>query len=65
MVAGEHDGYTRLPDPVRHRRTLVSVGGEYWLCVDVLEGTGTHTARAGGTIQSMSPARTRITPEAA
>jgi hypothetical protein len=44
VVAGEHDGYTRLPDPVRHRRTLVTVGGDYWLCVDVLEGTGTHTA---------------------
>jgi hypothetical protein len=44
VVTGEHDGYTRLPDPVRHRRTLVSVGGEYWLCVDVLEGAGTHAA---------------------
>jgi uncharacterized heparinase superfamily protein len=44
VVAGEHDGYTRLADPVHHRRTLVSVGGEYWLCVDVLTGGATHDA---------------------
>ena len=44
VVTGEHDGYGRLPAPVRHRRTLVSVGGEYWLCVDVLDGDGTHDA---------------------
>jgi hypothetical protein len=44
VVTGEHDGYGRLPEPVRHRRTLVSVAGEYWLCVDILDGTGAHDA---------------------
>ena len=44
LVTGEHDGYRRLPDPVRHRRTLVTVAGGYWLCIDVLDGAGTHDA---------------------
>jgi hypothetical protein len=44
VVTGEHEGYRRLPEPVRHRRTIVSVGGDYWLCVDVLDGAGTHDA---------------------
>jgi hypothetical protein len=41
-VTGEHDGYRRLESPVRHRRTIVSVGGRYWACVDVLDGSGVH-----------------------
>ena len=41
-VTGEHDGYRRLEQAVRHRRTLVSVGGRYWACVDVLDGSGVH-----------------------
>jgi hypothetical protein len=44
LITGEHDGYRRLPDPVRHRRTMLSVRGEYWLCIDVLDGAGTHDA---------------------
>jgi Heparinase II/III-like protein/Heparinase II/III N-terminus len=44
LVTGEHDAYGRLREPVRHRRTLLSVGGAYWLCVDVLDGAGRHTA---------------------
>ena len=44
VVTGEHDGYERLPHPVRHRRTVVSAAGEYWVCIDVLEGRGTHQA---------------------
>jgi hypothetical protein len=44
VVTGEHDGYRRLPDPVVHRRTVLSVAGEYWVCVDVLDGRGTHDA---------------------
>ena len=44
VVTGEHDGYRRLSAPVVHRRTLVSVGGEYWACVDRFTGAGTHGA---------------------
>jgi hypothetical protein len=44
LVTGEHDGYRRLPQPVGHRRTLLSVGAEYWLCIDAFTGTGTHDA---------------------
>src|SRR5205085_1659602 len=42
VVTGEHDAYERLAAPVRHRRTLVSVAGEYWVVVDVLDGAGAH-----------------------
>jgi uncharacterized heparinase superfamily protein len=41
-VTGEHDGYRRLAQPVRHRRTLISVSARYWACVDVLDGSGMH-----------------------
>lgn len=44
VVTGEHDGYRRLSAPVVHRRTLLSVGGEYWACVDRFTGAGTHSA---------------------
>jgi hypothetical protein len=44
LVTGEHDGYRRLANPVTHRRTLLSIGGRYWVCVDVFTGTGTHSA---------------------
>jgi hypothetical protein len=44
LVTGEHDGYRRLASPVTHRRTLLSVGRRYWICVDVFTGNGTHSA---------------------
>ncbi|HEY7517069.1 MAG TPA: alginate lyase family protein [Methylomirabilota bacterium] len=44
VVTAEHDGFRRLPAPVGHRRTLLSVAGEYWLCIDAFTGSGTHTA---------------------
>lgn len=44
LVTGEHDGYGRLPAPVIHRRSLVSIAGRYWMCVDSLSGAGTHSA---------------------
>ena len=44
LVTGEHDGYTRLTQPVVHRRTLLGVGGRYWMCIDLLTGAGTHSA---------------------
>lgn len=39
---GEHDGYTRLPDPVMHRRTVMALDGDRWLIVDRLTAKRTH-----------------------
>jgi asparagine synthase (glutamine-hydrolysing) len=39
---GEHDGYRRLPDPVHHRRTVLSLGEDRWLVVDHLMGKQRH-----------------------
>jgi len=39
---GEHDGYKHLADPVHHKRTVVSLGGDRWLVVDHLNGKRTH-----------------------
>jgi len=42
-VAGEHDGFTRLPDPVQHRRTLDLRGTERTLVVtDALIARSRH-----------------------
>jgi hypothetical protein len=45
MFQGEHDGYCRLPVPVKHRRTVVWGKHRFWLVVDELEGRG-ETASA-------------------
>jgi hypothetical protein len=39
---GEHDGYFRLPDPVYHQRTVLSLGEDRWLVVDRLDGRQPH-----------------------
>jgi hypothetical protein len=39
---GSHDGYSRLPEPVLHRRFLFHVKGGLWFVRDVAEGRGTH-----------------------
>ncbi len=39
---GEHDGYTRLPDPVTHRRTVMALNGDRWLIVDRLTARQPH-----------------------
>jgi hypothetical protein len=42
-IVAEHDGYTRLPDPVRHRRTLeLDASAGTLLIVDEIEGAGEH-----------------------
>jgi uncharacterized heparinase superfamily protein len=42
LFDGSHDGYERLAAPVRHRRLVWFVRGEYWLVVDLLTGNGEH-----------------------
>jgi hypothetical protein len=39
---GSHDGYTRLPEPVIHRRQVLFVKGEYWVLADWALGKGSH-----------------------
>lgn len=43
MVAGEHDGYTRLTQPVTHQRQLFFIKPDYVIVIDRLMGQGTHT----------------------
>ncbi|MFC7675172.1 alginate lyase family protein [Mycolicibacterium sp. GCM10028919] len=46
IVDAEHDGYLRLPDPVRHRRWLLAPPDEDWvLVVDHVKGRGRHHVR--------------------
>jgi hypothetical protein len=42
---GEHDGYTRLPEPVAHRRGVLRLGDEHWLVLDALQSRGEHRYR--------------------
>ncbi len=39
---GEQDGYKRLPDPVNHERTVISLDNDRWLVVDHLTATQPH-----------------------
>ncbi len=42
---GGHDGYTRLPAPVHHRRGVLHLGDEQWLVIDHLTSTASHRYR--------------------
>lgn len=42
IADAEHDGYTRLPGRVRHRRRVLFVKPRYWVIVDDLEGSAEH-----------------------
>jgi hypothetical protein len=42
FFAGQHSGYERLAQPVRHRRFVFHLHGTFWLVRDVAEGAGTH-----------------------
>jgi len=44
FVTAYHDGYKRLPDPVRHTRSVLFVKNEYWIITDILDGQGEHCA---------------------
>ena len=43
FVDGSHSGYRRLREPIKHRRQIFFVKSEYWIVIDVLTGSGTHT----------------------
>jgi hypothetical protein len=43
LVAGEHDGYQRLPDPVMHRRVVAFLKPDTWWILDQLDGSGAHS----------------------
>jgi hypothetical protein len=42
VVVAEHDGYLRLPDPVRHRRVLAALDDGMFLVYDELESAEAH-----------------------
>ena len=42
-VEGEHNGYTRLPQGVVHRRRLLYCKPDYWVVVDDFRGEGEHS----------------------
>jgi hypothetical protein len=42
LFVGRHDGYTRLPNPVVHRRSVFSLKSRFWLVRDLVLGTGSH-----------------------
>jgi hypothetical protein len=39
---GSHNGYTRLADPVTHRRHVLKIAGDLWLVRDVALGQAEH-----------------------
>jgi hypothetical protein len=42
LFVGSHDGYTRLADPVVHRRSVFSLKSDFWLVRDQALGQGKH-----------------------
>lgn len=67
LVAGEHDGYTRLPDPVVHRRTLELDGpGRALIVTDEFQAATAHEIRLhfhtaeGAGVSRPEPARLRL-----
>ncbi|MGB7601052.1 MAG: alginate lyase family protein [Candidatus Sulfotelmatobacter sp.] len=42
LFQGSHNGYSRLPSPVIHRRWVFHRKERFWLVRDVAEGSGTH-----------------------
>ena len=42
LFVGSHDGYTRLPEPVVHRRFVFSLKSRFWLVRDQALGQGKH-----------------------
>jgi hypothetical protein len=58
LFAGSHDGYRRLPLPVRHQRWVFHRKHHFWLVRDVASGEGSHQLevswRLGATLSPTS-----------
>lgn len=42
FVEGQHDGYTRLPDPVVHTRSILFLKNDYWIVRDQVTASEAH-----------------------
>ena len=42
FVGGQHDGYTRLPDPVVHTRSILFLKRDYWIVRDYVTASEAH-----------------------
>ncbi|MCL4524465.1 MAG: heparinase II/III family protein, partial [Acidobacteria bacterium] len=42
LLAAGHDGYARLPKPVRHLRSVFYLRNQFWLVRDIVLGSGAH-----------------------
>ncbi|MGH9573468.1 MAG: alginate lyase family protein [Candidatus Acidiferrales bacterium] len=42
LFIASHSGYSRLSNPVTHRRAIFYLKSQFWVVRDVLEGTGVH-----------------------
>jgi len=42
LLTASHDGYARLTAPVKHRRTVFHLFGEFWFVRDFAKGSGEH-----------------------
>jgi Heparinase II/III-like protein/Heparinase II/III N-terminus len=42
LFVGSHDGYSRLPSAVRHRRSIFHLKSRFWLVRDLALGEGSH-----------------------
>jgi hypothetical protein len=64
---GSHDGYSRLPSPVIHRRWIFHRKGQFWMVRDVAEGRGSHQLdiawHIGPTLSPASPLEHVFTDE--
>jgi hypothetical protein len=60
LFQGSHDGYSRLPSPVTHRRWVFYRKGEFWLVWDLAEGSGPHQVDIAWHVgPTLSPASSR------
>jgi len=39
---GSHDGYSRLPSPAEHKRSVFFLKNDYWIILDRIESCGLH-----------------------
>src|SRR5262249_1785353 len=46
LLVASHSGYSRLPNPVLHRRHIVYLKPHFWLVRDVIDGDGWHRVDA-------------------